>query len=98
MKHKHAEWIKRFVDGEHVEYSWGHLIRWYDIGALNHFDEFAPDVQFRVKPKDDVVIEICLLHEPESSNQIMWVQRGFEPNLRLFYDVITNKLKSAEVL
>jgi hypothetical protein len=98
MKHKYAEWIKKFADGENVEYSWGSLVNWYSVDCLSFFDKAVPDTQFRVKPKDVVLYGIAFLEKDYAQIRFLGpINQHPENNIKLTFEA-EGKLKGAEVL
>ena len=50
QKHKNAEYIIAFANGEAVQYkNKGRIDGWYDVGHMSMFDD--KDYEFRMKPK-----------------------------------------------
>lgn len=50
QKHKHAEYIVAFANGEAVQYKDnGSVDGWYDVDHMSMFDD--KDYEFRMKPK-----------------------------------------------
>ena len=50
MKHPHAEWIKRWADGEEIQWKNADHFTWSDLTNSSSWDEFPEYTQFRVKP------------------------------------------------
>lgn len=51
--HKHAEIIKKWADGHHIQWKWPseHDRYWKDVTNTNH-PSFNPNKMFRVKPRE----------------------------------------------
>ena len=54
MKHIHAEWIKKWADGEQLEWRNSSSFPWSDLGDSGNWDHFPGYTQFRVKPQNVV--------------------------------------------
>jgi len=107
MKHKHAELIKMWLDGEELEYNTGHTRYWWTVSNL---ECFTRDFEFRIKhavpkpdikpePKPDIVLLTkCSLKETEHGLEICVSKDGWVNNVKATFDGETHKLKSMEVI
>jgi hypothetical protein len=93
MIHKHADLIKKWVDGIECEYF--QCEKWWDLDFLTQFEMFD-DVRIKPEPKPDVVrygYISCYL------KCINLTPGCFEvDNIKLTFDGETGNLKSAEVI
>ena len=100
MKHKHAEYIKQWVDGIECEYFFIGTDRWVQINDIAVFS--SCDVQVRIKPEpkpDNVAYSIVYQYEDGSAYVTHAMKNKTESyNLKLTFDGETGKLKSAEVI
>lgn len=110
MKHKHAEWIKKWLDGEEVEYTWGTKVHHFPVESLDIFDNVnLRDIEFRVKPqpKPDVVMW-AKADKARMGDEDAYISCAYLnpdgvylkqiPNLKITYDGETGKPKSVELL
>ena len=97
MKHKHAEYIKQWVDGVECELWYIEEKRWIDVKYLGDFDLYY-DVRIKPEPKPDVV-DYLFISDKKSNDlpEINWVFVN-TANLKLVWDGETGKLKDAEVI
>jgi hypothetical protein len=98
MKHVHAEVIKAWADGAEIQCKGPGVKEWYSFRADEQPGWF-PSWQYRVKPKDDVVVEKRLIMFPENKNVVTYNPcAGVPANIQLTFDGETGALKKAEVI
>jgi len=89
MKHKHAELIHAWADGEQIQWLNQHTNAWRDLED----PAWRDDIEYRIKP----------LPKHDFFQQYRIDEHGMPylsgvANLRLYFDGETGKLKKAEVL
>ena len=96
MKHKHADLIKAWADGEVIQYYGETSKDWFD--CTNNNPSWDSTTQYRVKPiPKEPVVELWYVH----NNRFNYAPKNsFLPyNLRLTFDgADSDKLLSAEVV
>ena len=94
MKHKHAELIKMWLDGEEVEYHTGHTQYWWTV---NNLECFTRDFEFRIKsePKPDTHNHYRFSIHTRTLTEVLPGERG---DLWVTICGETGKLKRAKVL
>jgi hypothetical protein len=96
--HKHAELIKKWVDGIECEYHIPYADKWEEINFLADFDT-RHTVRIKPEPKPDVVT--YLSKEFYHLIGYKWHESNFKFDttlLKIIWDGETGKLKSAEVI
>ena len=88
--HKHAALIKAWADGAEIEYLPSESTIW----RLVTLALWEGNGDYRIKPKPDVVKELCLICPKGNLSNVALC----DPNLKLTFDGETGKLKAAEVL
>ena len=99
MKHKHAEYIKQWVDGVECQWWCEYDNKWRLISFLS---DFCPEVKVRIKPapKSDLVDYVYVHDNFGHSDEVARMVWSSEKsgNLKLIWDGDTGILKSAEVV
>ena len=102
MKHKHAEFIIAWANGEEVEYQvnkegykpipseWKPIFKGWSWDA-----DFSIRYRIKPEPKPDVVHELSIMLK--GNNKFGYGHPDY-PSLRITFDGETGQLKSAEVL
>lgn len=94
-RHKHAEIINAWANGETVQQFDNDKQQWYDCNPTVA-PLFAPTVQYRIKSKPDVVRYVWATEKMGGGEVCFTEANG--PNLKLVFDAETGKLKDAELL
>ena len=87
--HRHAEIIKKFVDGKECEYWWDDHEHWERIIDLTIFELYD---LVRIKPIDTVAFLQVY------KGKVNFFVKESDGNLKVIFDGETGILKSAEVL
>jgi hypothetical protein len=90
MKHKHAEFIKKFADGENIECICESSKSWELVEHIETFDYKWVGLKFRIKPKPDYIKQGDFYHFGENGTTC--------DRLKLTFCGETRQLKSAEII
>ena len=89
MKHKHAELIKKWADGEKIEKNIFGM--WNDCPNPN----WSGHEEYRVKPKatEDFAVSACVTFKPQSDGSYLEFSKKGTRNVEFLFDGPTQKLK-----
>jgi len=90
-RHKHYETIVAWAEGKEIQFRAKPSDVWNDFKTWDAAPTFHSELQYRIKPEPDVVVELKAYFDGET-----WI--SCDPNLRLIFDGEDGRLIKAEVI
>lgn len=85
MRHKHADVIHAWADGQEIQWRLGPFEDWRNLNDTT--PSFHDKYEYRVKPQEEFhTVEAFVFFEPKNGGLTVRTASAYPPNLRMTFD------------